>query len=313
MPQFPNWPHPPIHTLDLKFLNFPGAIAAYLIPHAQGAVLVESGPGSTTESLQASLRAHGLEPSDISDVFLSHIHLDHAGAAGWLARQGARIHVHPAGAPHLLDPQKLLSSAQRIYGEMMEPLWGDFLPVPKDHLSVLADQQVVEVGGLRVQALDTPGHARHHFAYLCGDTCFSGDIGGVRLEGPPHLVLPMPPPEFYLEEWRGSARRSQAAYDQGLFRRIAPTHFGIYADAGWHLAELGRALDEVEAWLLTVMPIDPPIEALSEGLISWAQSRYRRDGLSDEQIQIYETANPSWMSPHGLQRYWRKHRSPEAG
>ena len=124
-----------IDTLDLNFCGFAGAIAAYLISHAHGAVLVECGPGSTVAALwKRRCSGMGLKTGDITDVLLTHIHLDHAGAAGWLARQGARIHVHPVGAPHLINPEKLLASASRIYGDSMQTLWGDFLPVPEDHL-----------------------------------------------------------------------------------------------------------------------------------------------------------------------------------
>jgi hypothetical protein len=118
----------------------------------------------------------------------------------------------------------------------------------------------------------------------------------------------MPPPEFHLEEWRISVKRLHTAYEQGSFQRIAPTHFGIFEDAGWHLEGLARSLDEVEAWMEDVMPADLPIDELNGKYLEWAQSRYRQNGLEDECIQIYETANPSWMSTHGIQRYWRKYR-----
>ena len=199
-----------IQTLDLKFRGFSGAIAAYLIPHSQGAVLVECGPGSTSMALEAGLQGIGLKVSDISDVLLTHIHLDHAGAAGWLARHGARIHVHPVGAPHLLNPEKLLASAARIYGDNMHTLWGEFLPVPEEQLTVHEDGEVIEIEGLRFRALDTPGHAFHHYAYIYQEVCFSGDIGGVRVGGARHVRLPMPPPEFNLELWRESVRRLEA-------------------------------------------------------------------------------------------------------
>src|SRR4030042_4609731 len=128
--------HGTVVTIDLKFMGRANAIAAYLIPHRRGAVLVECGPGSTTTALEVGLSENGFHAEDITDVLLTHIHLDHAGAAGWLARRGARIHVHSAGAPHLLDPEKLLSSAKRIYGDMMDRLWGDFLPVQAGQLNV---------------------------------------------------------------------------------------------------------------------------------------------------------------------------------
>lgn len=294
-----------IQTIDLNFMGMPGTIASYLIPHEGGIVLVESGPGSTIEGLKNGLQARGFAVSDVTDVLLTHIHLDHAGAAGWLARQGAQIYVHEVGAPHMLNPEKLLASAGRIYGDMMDKLWGEFLPVPKEKLTVLKDGDVVEIGDLRFQALDTPGHAYHHFAYLFEDVCFSGDIGGVRIGGHRHIRVPMPPPEFNLELWRESLARLRAQ----PFKRIAPTHFGIYNDPDWHLNALDKALDEVEAWMESVMPEDPPIEVLSDRFLSWSRDRSLADRLDERAIELYEGANPSWMSPYGIQRYWRKHRN----
>ena len=134
-----------IITLDLNFQGKTQAIASYLIRHSGGAVLIESGPGSTLAGLQAGLAANGLRVSDVTHVLLTHIHLDHAGAAGWWARQGARIHVHPIGAPHLIVPDKLLASATRIYGDMMDQLWGEFLAVPEDRLVVQRDNDLIDM------------------------------------------------------------------------------------------------------------------------------------------------------------------------
>ena len=295
---------PKIYTLDLNFMGMPGAIASYLIPHAHGAVLVESGPGSTIPALISGLKIHGFAPTDLTDVFLTHIHLDHAGAAGWLAGQGARIHVHPLGAAHLVNPEKLLSSAARIYGEMMEPLWGEFLPVPPDRLSVEEDGQITEIEDLRFKAVDTPGHAEHHHTYVLGQVCFSGDIGGIRLGGLCHLRLPMPPPEFNLEKWRRSLERLR----QEDFAVIAPTHFGLYYDPEWHLAELENSLHEVEAWMQATLPSDPPVEQINAQFLDWTRRRSFRDGLNESQISLYEAANPSSMSGYGMQRYWKKYR-----
>lgn len=293
-----------IHTLDLKFMGTPGTIAAYLVPHSHGAALVECGPGSTLPSLLSALEGFGYSPSDITDVFLTHIHLDHAGAAGWLAQQGARVHVHPVGAPHLRDPEKLLSSAARIYGDMMNSLWGEFLPVPEAQLSVLADGEVVAVGSLHFLAINTPGHADHHFAYLFEDVLFSGDIGGVRLESVRHIRLPMPPPEFHIEKWYLSLER----LCQESFTRIAPTHFGLHSDPDWHIEAVKRALDEVGNWMEFVCPDNPSFEELNTQYLEWSLQRSKREGVDQASIQAYETANPSWMSTHGIQRYWQKYR-----
>jgi glyoxylase-like metal-dependent hydrolase (beta-lactamase superfamily II) len=302
---------PVVYTLDLNFRGLPNTIAAYLLPYSRGAALIECGPGSTIASLVSALKEHDFNVTDITDIFVTHIHLDHAGSAGWWAQQGARIHVHPAGASHLIDPEKLLSSAKRIYGDMMEELWGEFLPVPPERLNILQDGEVVDLAGLQVRALDTPGHANHHFVYISRAICFSGDVGGVRLAGTQYVRLPMPPPDFHLETWRESLKKIQTEYKIGAFARIAPTHFSVFEDARWHLAAVQEELDAVQAWIEAVMPGDPPIEQLNEKFLSWTKERAVQRGVAREQIEAYETANPSWMSPYGILRYWRKYRQQE--
>lgn len=295
--------------IDLHFMGRACAIAAYLIPHSHGALLVECGPGSTSTALHKGLAQHGLHPGDITDVFLTHIHLDHAGAAGWFAAQGARIHVHSAGAAHLLDPEKLLSSARRIYGDMMDQLWGDFLPVPESRLDVLQDGRIVSVDGIQLQPIETLGHANHHFVYLYDGTCFSGDIGGVRMPGVNYLRLPVPPPEFHLDQWRESQKMLLRLYKEGLFRRIAPTHFSVFEDAGWHLEELGRTLDDLDRWISDIMPTNPATDLLNAEFLSWNEKRAFERSLDAQVLQTYEIANPSWMAAAGIQRFWNKHRT----
>jgi glyoxylase-like metal-dependent hydrolase (beta-lactamase superfamily II) len=294
----------PVITLDLNFQGRKQAIASYLIPHSSGVVLVESGPGSTLSALQAALADQGYSPRDVTHVLLTHIHLDHAGAAGWLARRGAEIYVHPVGAPHILNPEKLLASASRIYGDQMEALWGEFLSVPEERLRVPDDAQEVVIGNLHFLPLNTPGHAEHHYAYLFEDICFSGDVGGVRIPGFPYMRLPMPPPELHLEKWRESAKRLR----QQKFSRIAPTHFGIFDDPDRHLNELEKDLDAVSRWLDEVMPAGPPIEELRQKFSTWMEDQALASGLNTEVARVYELANPVGMSADGLQRYWRKFR-----
>jgi glyoxylase-like metal-dependent hydrolase (beta-lactamase superfamily II) len=149
---------------------------------------------------------------------LTHIHLDHAGAAGWLSRQGAEIFVHPVGAPHLLNPEKLIASATRIYGERMQTLWGEILPVEQNRLKIPKDAEEIRAGNLKFVAINTPGHAEHHYSYLFEDLCFSGDVGGVRIPGYPYLRAPMPPPELHFGRWRESLVRLRSL----KFSRIAP-------------------------------------------------------------------------------------------
>src|SRR5215211_5826749 len=232
-------------TLDLNFQGRPQAIASYLIRNGDAVVLVESGPGSTLAGLEVGLAKEDLAFRDVTHLLLTHIHLDHAGAAGWLARQGAEVYVHPVGAPHMLNPEKLLASATRIYGDRMDSLWGEFLPVPEDKLHVIGDGERIVIGNLEFLPINTPGHAEHHYAYLFEDICFSGDVGGVRIPGYQYLRVPMPPPELHIERWHASIARLR----KEKFSRIAPTHFGIFNDVVWHLNEVDKGLDSASRWL----------------------------------------------------------------
>jgi glyoxylase-like metal-dependent hydrolase (beta-lactamase superfamily II) len=295
----------PVITLDLNFQKHKQAIAAYLIPHSSGLVMIECGPGSTLSTLEAALGEGGYTPRDVTHVLLTHIHLDHAGAAGWLAHQGAEVYVHPVGAPHMLSPEKLLASAARIYGDMMDTLWGEFLPVPEARLKVPADEREIIIGNLRFIPVNTPGHAEHHYAYLFEDLCFSGDVGGVRIPGFQYLRVPMPPPELHLERWRESVKKLQTLD----FKRIAPTHFGIFDNPGWQLEQVLKGLDDTERWLEEVMPAEPPVEELRQMFADWVEEQAREMGLSEKVHEAYTLANPLGMSADGLARYWKKFRA----
>jgi len=297
-----------VHTLDLDFQGIPATIASYLVSHAHGAILVESGPGSTLPALKKGLATYGFTFEDVTDVLLTHIHLDHAGAAGWLAQQGAQIHVHEVGAPHMLNPEKLINSATRIYGDWMEALWGEFLPVPKDKLNILRGDGVLDLHGLTFHYLDTPGHATHHLVYVLDDLCFSGDVGGVRLPGPLFLRLPTPPPEFHIESWRTSITKLKAFG----FARIAPTHFGIFEDAQKHLDILASSLDAVEQWMEATLPNIPEREALHEPFASWEYERCHTAGLDQETLHAYSLAMPLGMGADGIWRYWQKFRTSQS-
>ena len=292
-------------TLDLKFQGQPHAIASYLIRLGDANILIESGPGSTLPALEAGLADEGLSPRDVTHVLLTHIHLDHAGAAGWLARQGAQIYVHRVGAPHMLNPEKLIASATRIYGDRMETLWGEFLPVPQSQLIVPKDAEAIVIGNAEFIPLDTPGHADHHFAYFFEDICFSGDVGGVRIPGYQYLRVPMPPPELHIERWHESIARLR----KQNMKLIAPTHFGIFEDVAWHLDEVDRGLNSASRWLEETMPSDPSIDDMRQSYTDWIVNEGKSQGLDEEVVRAYELANPLGMSADGLLRYWKKVRN----
>ena len=292
-------------TLDLNFQGKSQAIASYLIQSGDAVVLVECGPGSSLQGLEAALRVNGLSTKDVTHLLLTHIHLDHAGAAGWFSRQGTQIYVHPFGATHLLNPEKLLASATRIYGDRMESLWGEFLPVVPEQLHILEDGQDVQVGNLHITALYAPGHAVHHCVYLYDEICFTGDVGGVRIPGYLYLQVPMPPPDLHIGRWRDTL-----VHLRGLkFKYIAPTHFGIFDDPEWHLQEVEKGLDAAERWMEATMPANPSEEELRASFTVWMEAEGKSQGLIPGVVKSYQLANPLGMSADGLARYWRKTRT----
>lgn len=294
-----------IVPIDLNFQGKTQAIASYLIRDGDAVVLIEGGPGSTLSALEAGLADQALSTRDVTHVLLTHIHLDHAGAAGWLSQQGAEIYVHPIGAPHLLNPEKLIASATRIYGDRMNQLWGEFLPVAQNQLKVPKEAGEIVIGRLRFLPVDTPGHADHHYSYIFEDVCFSGDVGGVRIPGFQYLRAPMPPPELHFGKWRESLARLRAM----KFKRIAPTHFGIYDDVDWHLNSLDETLASMERWLEQVMAREPSIEELRAEFTAYMEEESREKNLSMEVVRAYSLSNPVGMSADGLMRYWRKVRA----
>jgi glyoxylase-like metal-dependent hydrolase (beta-lactamase superfamily II) len=293
-----------IKTLDLNFLGTKQSIASYLIPWEDRAILIECGPTTVIDQLERGLKDFGYSFPDVSDLFVTHIHLDHAGAAGWLARNGTRVHVHPLGAPHLINPEALLRSANRIYGEEMDRLWGEVIPAPDELVVAVKDKQIVELGPHTIQAFSTPGHASHHHVYVYRGVCFAGDVGGVRIPGSKNLTLPMPPPEFHLDLWRDSVK-----YLKSLpIEAIAPTHFGIYTDVSWQLERIGMFLDEIDYWLSSTLAGEVTLEDIRDRYVAWFRDTGEAHGLTGDQVNLVNIINPTFMSADGLYRYWKKYR-----
>ncbi|HEY8498002.1 MAG TPA: MBL fold metallo-hydrolase [Limnochordales bacterium] len=293
--------------LDLLFQGRPEAIAAFCLMGPGGRfVLIECGPESTYEGLVAALDEAGLRLDGLVALLVTHIHLDHAGAAGRIATEaGCPVYVHPAGLEHLAEPSRLWASASRVFGDAMVPLWKSITPVPREQLRPLEDGQRLRFFGRTVEALHTPGHASHHVAFrLDGDVVVAGDLAGVRLPGMRYVRAPAMPPELQVETWLESLERVRRLRPS----RLLLTHFGPVAEeVDDHLQRVGAQLGR---WSEAVL------QGIREGLDDAAIMR-RLEALEDQEMggeldgararAMMELVTPLLPMTQGYRRYWTRH------
>ncbi len=290
-----------IHIIDLEFQGVKNAIAAFIVETSEGPVIVETGPHSTFPTLKKGIEKAGFTISDIKHVFLSHIHFDHAGAAWAFAELGAKIYLHPIGAPHMQDPSRLVHSAKRIYKDQMDVLWGQLRPINQNHLVVTDHGEKIKVGDTEFIGWHTPGHAVHHIAWQVGNNLFAGDVAGIKIEN--GLVMaPCPPPDIHIEDWMQSIELIKGLNLQSLFL----THFGKVDQVNQHLNDLSTCLTNWAEWMKPYAIQNEDIQTIIPKFQAYIADQLRDFGLSESSIRQYETANPSWMSVAGLMRYWKK-------
>jgi glyoxylase-like metal-dependent hydrolase (beta-lactamase superfamily II) len=292
--------------VDLHFLGVSEIIATAVLHGASGVALIDPGPSTTLDNLKASLQRRNISVADVRQVLLTHIHLDHAGVTGTLVRENPSIEVfvHERGAPHLIDPTKLLASAGRLYGSDMERLWGDFLPVPADRVRALKGEERITAGGRELQVAYTPGHASHHVTYFdpAIRMAFVGDTAGIRRQGQSYVMPPTPPPDIDLDAWRLSEDRILAFDPDTLFL----THFGPFHGARLHFQEMGQHLASWSAIvrrLIADATLDEKekLEAfMKEALLDLERK------VGTVQAEQYTRAGRLDYSWQGLSRYWRK-------
>jgi len=270
------------HEIDLNHLGRPGVICAF---EADGLV-VDPGPESCLETLLEGLQ------TDLRALLLTHIHLDHAGATGALVRSHPHltVYVHEKGAPHLADPSKLLKSAARLYGDDMQRLWGEVLPVPEERIHVLGGGETVE--GMRVAY--TPGHASHHVSYFHEDAgdAYVGDMAGVRAPGHDFTVAPTPPPDIDVEAWLRSVDEIEAFGAAA----VCMTHFGRHEDTPAQLDRVRGSLRERSA---------KAKDLSAEEFADWGEAQVR-EAVDPETAEVLIQAAPPDQLGLGLRRYWEK-------
>jgi glyoxylase-like metal-dependent hydrolase (beta-lactamase superfamily II) len=267
--------------LDLRFGGAERAIGVYLLETADGPALQDCGPSSTLPELRQRLADAGLGVGELRHLLLSHIHLDHGGAAGPLVRDNPAltVWVSEVGRPHLIDPSRLERSARRLYGDLFDPLWGELAPVPEANVRVAAGDV------LGWEAFPTPGHASHHVSYFREGTLLAGDACGVRMPGSSYVLPVSPPPDIDVETWHatvGEIRRRSP-------ERLALIHFGVHEDAAAHLDRLEAELDR---WK----------QRVADGMDERAFVDAARADVGAEADE-YDRVAPFWQSWQGMRRY----------
>jgi glyoxylase-like metal-dependent hydrolase (beta-lactamase superfamily II) len=269
--------------IDLLHGGAARTVGVYLSDTSEGLSLFDCGPSSCIAALKAGLAERGVELGDVKNLLLSHIHLDHAGAAGSLVREHPelRVWVSEVGAPHLIDPSRLERSARRLYGETFDGLWGELAPVPEQNVRIAGDR----AAGLEVFA--APGHASHHICYFDDSTLYAGDAAGVRIQPSRSVLPPTPPPDIDVEAWY----RTLEQIERRAPERLALIHFGLADDVSRHLAELRERLD---TWAKRV----------EEGMAEAEFVAAAKADLPPDEADGYDRAMPFWQSYAGLRRYW---------
>ena len=294
-----------ITTLDNLWMGRPRSIAAALLESAGQRAIVDPGPGSTLETLRQQLQARGVGAGDLNAILLTHIHLDHAGATGALVRENPRlaVYVHKNGAQHMIDPSKLLASAQRLWPNDLQRLFGETLPVPPENLRILEGGGSLTLGSRQVEVVYTPGHASHHVSYFdkAEGVAFVGDTTGVRIEGNSFVMPATPPPDIDLGIWD----KSFAAILERKPARLFLTHFGYSDNPSEHILLFRERLHRWAALAEEILRTAPSDSAAMDSFMSVTYAEISQH-LPAGEADHYALSAGLNLSFLGLARYLRK-------
>jgi glyoxylase-like metal-dependent hydrolase (beta-lactamase superfamily II) len=294
-----------VSYFDLQFLGIPQAQATAVISAPGSVALVDPGPTTCLERLELGLQARGLQLGDVTDILLTHVHIDHAGCTGTIVRRypHIRVYVHERGAEHLLRPTKLIDSATRFFGAAnMQRYWGEIAVVPEDRLTILKGGERIEAGGRAFEVAYTPGHAVHHVSYFepSSGVAFIGDTGGLCIDR--GYVLPAtPPPDVDVEAWTDSADKILRWDPRTLF--IA--HCGPIEHPQMHLQTLLSNLRWMAELVKASFEQPGTDEERSQRLGTLLRQEIQRVN-PDTPTAPYEPTAPIEALWFGVARYWRK-------
>lgn len=294
-----------ITTLDDNWMGRPKSIGTALLESDGHRAIVDPGPGSTLDTLKKQLRVHGASVSNLDAILLTHIHLDHAGATGALVRENPNlaIYVHRLGAPHMIDPSKLLASAARLWPDNLHQLFGEAVPVPAENLRILEGGETIPLGSRKIEVAYTPGHASHHVSYFedAEGVAFVGDTTGIKIEGHPYVMPATPPPDIDLKIWDGSF----ATILERKPKRLFLTHFGFSDDPAAHIAQFRERLHRWMEMTEKILQSAPSDEAAMESFMTKARAEIG-EHLPPQDVEQYAATAGLNLSFLGLARHARK-------
>jgi glyoxylase-like metal-dependent hydrolase (beta-lactamase superfamily II) len=294
-----------ITVLDMNWVGRPHSIAAALLESNGQRAIVDPGPESTYATLRERLQSRGLSVAQLDAILLTHIHLDHAGATGSLVRENPRlgVYVHTLGAPHMIDPSRLLASAARLWPDTLHQLFGETLPVPKENLRILEGGETLTLGTRKLEVAYTPGHASHHVSYFDAEegVAFVGDTTGIRIDNGPYILPATPPPDINLEIWEGSFAAILARRPSRLFL----THFGFAENPAEHIDEFRRRLHRWAGLAAEVLQSTSGEAEAKQSFVARAQAEMQ-ELLGTEEAEHHAFTAGLDLSFLGLARYLRK-------
>jgi glyoxylase-like metal-dependent hydrolase (beta-lactamase superfamily II) len=292
-------------TLDMHWMGRPRSIAAALLESGGHHAIIDPGPESTLPTLRERLQERGISIAEIEAILLTHIHLDHAGATGSLVRENPRlaVYVHQNGAPHVIDPSKLLASAGRLWGDDLPRLFGNTLPVPQQNLRILEGGESIPLGASRLDVAYTPGHASHHVSYFDTDSgvAFVGDTAGIRIENGRYILPATPPPDIDLDLWDSSFKTILARRPTQLLL----THYGFSQNPATHLAEFRERLHRWAELTSDILHRSPDDTAAMNTFVAKFRAEMEHElGTAEAEHHAFTAGlNLSFL---GLARYLRK-------
>jgi glyoxylase-like metal-dependent hydrolase (beta-lactamase superfamily II) len=294
-----------ITILDTNWVGRPHSVAAALLESGGHRAIIDPGPESTYTTLRERLHSRGLSVAQLDAILLTHIHLDHAGASGSLVGDNPRlvVYVHRLGAPHIIDPAKLLASAARLWPDTLHQLFGETLPVPKENLRILEGGETLTLGTRKLEVAYTPGHASHHVSYFdaAESVAFVGDTTGIRIDNGPYILPATPPPDISLEIWENSFAAILAWRPSRLFL----THFGYAEKPAEHIAEFRRRLHRWRELAAEILRSAPSEAEAKKTFVARAQAEMQ-ERLGTEEADHHAFTAGLDLSFLGLARYLRK-------